>query len=144
MGWPRVRVDQGPYVTHEIGPWSCNLSIRYLWPWTVTDALHHLQVPARPQEAVSTPARRTSTPLPMLTPLKVRLKGLSEGLMLGLPSVCLARLSGDGPSPALRRGGGGCANAALQDLEVGMSSGVLAGSWKRYGVGLACSRSGLD
>lgn len=58
--------------------------------------------------------------------------------MPGLPSVCLPWLSSDG----LPWVGG--ANGALQNLEVGMSPGVPAGSWKRYEGGLACFQSRLD
>lgn len=75
---------------HMVHPWACSFFVRCLWPGMVTDALH-LQVPARPQEAVSIPARRTSTPLPMPTLPKVRLEGLE-----GLSSECLAWLSSHG------------------------------------------------
>lgn len=68
-------------------------------------------------------------------------KGEAEGLVPGRPSACVARLSGDGPSPTLGRGVG-CAGGALQRLEVGMSPGVLAGSWKRCGAGSAEAEGG--
>lgn len=57
----------------------------------MTDALN-LQVPAHPQGAVLIPARRTSTPLPMLTLPKVRLKELSEG-QYARASFCMLALA---------------------------------------------------
>lgn len=81
-----------------ISPCPGSFIIRCLWLWLVTDA-SQLQVPARPQEAASTPARRTLTPRPVLTPPKVRLSKLSEGLFAGGSTLHLSQLHSHGLAP---------------------------------------------